>query len=101
MLMVTTCDRYFHLILKCLAPSGKGPSIWDALCHTFPERIVDRSNGDIAADSYHLYKEDVQMLKKANVMCFRFDNIVCSVWQKTFYYFSRWISIVFPLHGRG
>jgi len=36
-------------------------SIWDTYTH---ERsvIVDGSNGDIAADSYHLYKQDVRAL---------------------------------------
>src|SRR6516165_6445025 len=36
---------------------GRGPSIWDTYAHT-PGKIVDRSNADIADDSYHLYKED-------------------------------------------
>ncbi|KAL6905873.1 hypothetical protein ACP4OV_003474 [Aristida adscensionis] len=39
---------------------GKGPSIWDHYCHTFPERIAMRHNGDVAVNSYHMYEDDVQ-----------------------------------------
>lgn len=49
---------------------GKGENIWDYGTHKYPERIADRSNGDIAADSYHLYKEDVKALKDTGVKIF-------------------------------
>lgn len=32
---------------------GKGESIWDHLVHNTPEKILDQSNADVTADSYH------------------------------------------------
>lgn len=45
---------------------GKGPSIWDEFTHTHPEKIVDGQNGDIAANSYEYYLDDVEALKNLN-----------------------------------
>lgn len=46
---------------------GKGESIWDRLVHTEPNRVLNGDTGDVAADSYHKYAEDVQLLKAAGV----------------------------------
>lgn len=46
---------------------GRGPSVWDTAVHEFPDRVKDRSNGDVAIDSYHRYEEDVQVLKEMGV----------------------------------
>jgi lactase-phlorizin hydrolase len=37
------------------------------LVHNRPELIKDRTNGDIACDSYHKYKEDIALAKNLNV----------------------------------
>lgn len=46
---------------------GRGPSVWDTLTHDHPELVVDRSTGDVAADSYHRFQEDVDALKQVGV----------------------------------
>lgn len=41
--------------------------MWDRLTHTIPKAVKNEDNGDIACDSYHKYKEDVQLLKSIGV----------------------------------
>ncbi|XP_046330265.2 lactase-phlorizin hydrolase-like [Haliotis rufescens] len=51
---------------------GKGESIWDVYSHV-KGNIADGSNGDIAGDDYHHYKEDVQLLRELGVSHYRFS----------------------------
>jgi beta-glucosidase/6-phospho-beta-glucosidase/beta-galactosidase len=52
---------------------GKGPNIWDTFTHTYPERIADGSNGDVAANSYEKYQEDVDALASIGSQFYRFS----------------------------
>ena len=52
---------------------GKGESIWDRYAHT-SGNIRDGSNGDIACDQYHRYKEDVAIMKRLNQKSYRFST---------------------------
>jgi len=49
---------------------GRGPSVWDTFSHT-PGKTHSGDTGDVSADSYHLYKEDVQLLKNLGVQTYR------------------------------
>ncbi|KAI4333181.1 hypothetical protein L6164_018019 [Bauhinia variegata] len=52
---------------------GRGPSVWDTLTHRHPDKIADHSNGDVADDSYHRYKEDVAIMKDIGFDAYRFS----------------------------
>lgn len=51
---------------------GKGESIWDHFTHTVG-RVKGADTGDVACDSYHLYKEDVAIAKQMNLGSYRFS----------------------------
>ncbi|KAJ9158709.1 hypothetical protein P3X46_024269 [Hevea brasiliensis] len=53
--------------------SGRGPSVWDTFTHETPERILDHSNGDIAVDFYHHFREDIKNVKNMGFDAFRFS----------------------------
>ncbi|HEY2469041.1 MAG TPA: GH1 family beta-glucosidase [Terracidiphilus sp.] len=75
---------------------GRGPSLWDVFSHT-PGKTHNGDNGDVADDTYHLYKEDVQLLKNLGVSVYRmsiswsrvFPNGKGEVNQKGLDYYSR------------
>ncbi|GJJ14656.1 Beta-glucosidase 1B [Clathrus columnatus] len=51
---------------------GRGPSIWDDFSRE-PGRTLDGRNGDVATNSYQLWKEDIQLLKQYGVQAYRFS----------------------------
>ncbi len=51
---------------------GKGPCIWDDVTHQ-PGHILDRSNGDVACDHYHRFREDVALMAKLGIRNYRFS----------------------------
>jgi hypothetical protein len=46
---------------------GKGPSIWDLLSHRVPGFVADNTTGDVVAENYFMYKEDIRRLKKLGI----------------------------------
>ncbi|XP_076748903.1 myrosinase 1 isoform X2 [Xylocopa sonorina] len=53
--------------------SDKGESIWDHFVHKKNNGIYNNDTGDVAADSYHKYKEDIAIVKKLGFKVYRFS----------------------------
>ncbi|HEY5811760.1 MAG TPA: glycoside hydrolase family 1 protein, partial [Terrimicrobiaceae bacterium] len=51
---------------------GKGSSVWDVFTK-IPGKTYKGSNGDIAVDHYHLYKEDVALMAELGLKAYRFS----------------------------
>jgi beta-glucosidase len=51
---------------------GKGESIWDRWAHSVG-RVKGADTGDVACDHYHLYKQDIALLKRLNQKSYRFS----------------------------
>src|ERR1700678_813399 len=52
--------------------NGKGESSWDRYTHTVG-KIKGGGTGDIACDAYHLYPQDIALLKSLNLKSYRFS----------------------------
>ncbi|XP_065203717.1 myrosinase 1-like isoform X2 [Planococcus citri] len=52
---------------------GKGPSIWDRLLSEQPELVRDASEIGVAADAYHLFAEDVRLIKDLKFDSYKFS----------------------------
>jgi beta-glucosidase len=51
---------------------GRGPSIWDRFSHT-PGRVVNGDTGDVSADHYHRWAEDVGIMADLGLTAYRFS----------------------------
>ena len=51
---------------------GRGKSIWDTFSHT-AGKTYEGDTGDVADDSYHRYKEDIELLKNLGAKAYRFS----------------------------
>lgn len=51
---------------------GKGLNIWDIFCQQ-QGKIKDNSSGNIACDHYHLYEQDVKIMKELGLKAYRFS----------------------------
>jgi beta-glucosidase len=66
------CATASYQIEGAVNEDGRKPSVWDTFSHT-PGKTFQGDTGDVADDSYHLYKEDIQLLKNLGVKVYRFS----------------------------
>ncbi|MGB2604120.1 MAG: GH1 family beta-glucosidase [Candidatus Sulfotelmatobacter sp.] len=66
------CATASYQIEGAVAEDGRKPSVWDTFSHT-PGKTFQGQTGDVADDSYHLYKEDAKLLKSLGAKCYRFS----------------------------
>jgi beta-glucosidase len=64
------CATASYQIEGAAKEDGRGPSVWDTFSHT-PGKTFQGDTGDVADDSYHLYKEDVKLLKDMGATVYR------------------------------
>jgi beta-glucosidase len=51
---------------------GRGLSIWDAFCRK-PGAVWQDNNGDISCDHFHLYREDIALMRGLGLHAYRFS----------------------------
>ena len=61
-----------YQIEGAVAEDGRGPSIWDTFSHT-EGRTKEGDTGDVAADHYHRWPEDVALLTELGANAYRFS----------------------------
>src|SRR5579872_6444525 len=66
------CATASYQIEGAVHEDGRKPSVWDTFSHT-PGKTFQGETGDVADDSYHLYKEDISLLKNLGVSVYRFS----------------------------
>ena len=54
------------------AEDGRTPSMWDTFSHT-PGKVAGGDTGDVAADHYHRYREDVALMADLGLASYRFS----------------------------
>ncbi len=64
------CATAAYQVEGAAKEDGRGPSIWDTFSHT-PGKTFHGETGDVASDSYHRYKEDIQLLKALGCSVYR------------------------------
>ncbi|XP_077212366.1 beta-glucosidase 31-like isoform X2 [Tasmannia lanceolata] len=53
------------------AEDGRKPSIWDTYANA--GKVLDKSTGEVAADQYHKYKDDVKLMHEMGLDAYRFS----------------------------
>jgi beta-glucosidase len=61
-----------YQIEGAVSEDGRGPSIWDVFCQQ-PGKIANGDTGAVACDHYHLYREDIALMKQLGPDVYRFS----------------------------
>lgn len=51
---------------------GRGESIWDRFSHT-PGKVANGDTGDVAADHYHRWRQDIDLMRTIGLGAYRFS----------------------------
>ncbi|XP_057481585.1 beta-glucosidase 40-like [Actinidia eriantha] len=51
---------------------GRGQTVWDEFAHSFG-KVLDFSNADVAVNQYHLFDEDIKLMKDMGMDAYRFS----------------------------
>ena len=66
------CATSAYQIEGAVAADGRGRTIWDTFAHTRGKTHKGQT-GDVAADSYHRFAQDVKLLKELGAKTYRFS----------------------------
>ena len=66
------CATSSYQVEGAAAEDGRGPSVWDTFAQ-LPGRVAMDHTGEVAADQYHRYAEDVQLMKWLGTNAYRFS----------------------------
>jgi beta-glucosidase len=61
-----------YQIEGAVAEGGRGESVWDVFCRK-PGAIRDGDTGDVAADHYHRWATDIEMMAELGLTAYRFS----------------------------
>jgi beta-glucosidase len=64
------CATAAYQIEGAVKEDGRGATNWDVFAHT-PGRVANGDTGDVADDSYHLFREDTKLLKDLGAKTYR------------------------------
>lgn len=57
-----------------LMPPDKSINIWDHYTHKHRDLVFDRSDGDVACDSYHQWQRDIEMAEELGLDFYRYAD---------------------------
>ena len=66
------CATASYQVEGAAQEDGRKPSVWDTFSHQ-PGRTALGQTGDVAADQYHRYAQDIQLMKWLGIKAYRFS----------------------------